>query len=211
MYIEVCSNFDFNCWMPLPRSTLNGFTASEVESVSGLSRPMIDYLNRYGFLRAAYAPRENARGRVRYYSYRDLVVARLIQHLREGGVQLGRLKATAERMSDDGFWAADDEPAAGSEWIVSDGRNVDLQDATTLLERIGGDGRSSFAFVVNVGRLRDEVRDRIASEKRQYFSMAIAELQFAVEERTGRGAASKRAASGRGLRRRPNRTRKSTS
>lgn len=67
--------------MPKPRKLLNGFTAGEVAAISGLSLHMVNYLAREAYLSPAYAG-EAARGKVRYYSYRDLVVARIVQHLR---------------------------------------------------------------------------------------------------------------------------------
>ncbi len=116
--------------MPKPRIALNGFTAAEVNAVSGLSRPMIEYLNRHGYLRPAYAPEDNPRGRVRYYSYRDLVVARLIQLLREGGIQLTRMRAATQQLSEDRFWSCGPEPSCRCEWVMSDGRVVELRGST---------------------------------------------------------------------------------
>jgi DNA-binding transcriptional MerR regulator len=165
--------------MPKPRPALNGFTAAEVSALSGLSRPMIEYLNRHDYLRPAYAPEGNPRGRVRYYSYRDLVVARLIQLLRQGGIQLARVRAAAQQLSEDRFWSGDEEPSRGREWLVSDGRVVELRDGRTILERLRHGRPASFAFVAHLGHLRDEVRARVPAEKRTGFSMAVKALAFA--------------------------------
>lgn len=165
--------------MPRVRKVLNGFTATEVHAISGLSRPMIDYLKRHGFLRPAYCAEDNPRGRVRYYSYRDLVVARLIQRLRDTGIQLGELKAAVASLSQDSFWQDDTLPADGLNWVISDGRNVHLRNRDGFLDDLLGSGQRAFAFVVNVGELLAEVRQRVPSEKQAHFSMRTADLQFA--------------------------------
>jgi DNA-binding transcriptional MerR regulator len=164
--------------MPRVREVLNGFSAAEVHAISGLSHPMIDYLKRSGFLHPSYARQDNPRGRVRYYSYRDLIVARLIQRLRETGIQLARLKAAIERISQDSFWPDGMEPVDGLNWLVSDGRTVHLRNRDGFLDDVLGSGQRSFAFVVNFGELLVEVRDRVSAEKRPHFSMATAELRF---------------------------------
>lgn len=166
--------------MPKPRLTLNGFDVGEVAIISGLSRPMIDHLKRHDFLQPAYAEQENPRGRVRYYSYRNLLVARLIQILRETGIQLGRLKATAMQVSDDRFWSNGDEPTNGMNWVVSDGQVTRLRNQDELMEQIFGRGHP-FAFVVNIRELQDDIRERISSDKRRHFSMGNVPLQFVTE------------------------------
>ena len=165
--------------MPLSRHVLNGFTVSEVETITGLSKPMIDYLKRHAFLLPAYASADNPRGRVRYYSYRDLVIARLIQRLRETGVQLGRLKAAVEPISKDSFWPDGLAPVEGLNWVVSDGQTCGLRDKDGFLEEFVGHGQRPFAFVVNVTQLVNEVRSRVPDEKRARFTMLNPELEFA--------------------------------
>jgi DNA-binding transcriptional MerR regulator len=165
--------------MPLAREVLNGFTASEVQTISGLSKPMVDYLKRHAFLLPSYASPDNPRGRVRFYSYRDLVIARLIQRLREAGVQLGRLKAAVEPISKDSFWPDGTAPVKGLNWVVSDGRTCDLRDKDGFLEEFVGKSQRPFAFVVNVTELVNEVRSRVPNEKRARFTMINPELEFA--------------------------------
>ena len=172
--------------MPRARDVLNGFSAAEVHAISGLSHPMIDYLKRSGFLHPSYTGKDNPRGSVRYYSYRDLIVARLIQRLRETGVQLARLKAAIERISQDSFWPDGMEPVDGLNWLVSDGRAVHLRNRDGFLDDVLGSGQRSFAFVVNFGELLVEIRERVPAEKRPHFSMATAELRFVPKSKPAR-------------------------
>lgn len=166
--------------MPKVKDALNGFSVAEVHSISGLSMPMIDYLKRHGFLLPAYCCADNPRGRVRYYSYRDLLVARMIQCFRDTGVQLARLKSTAQRLSNDSFWADGESPANGLNWVISDGSGVGFRNREQLHEHLLGSGQQAFAFVLNVGELLRDIRSSIPSEKQPHFSMAVHDLQFAA-------------------------------
>lgn len=169
--------------MPRVRKVLNGFTASELTTITGVSPSMVDYLLRHGFLRPGHGGvDENPRGKVRYYTYRDLVIARLIQRLRESGVRLGRLKAAVQILSSDEFWADDVDPARGLSWVVSDGRDVHLRDRDGFLDALDGSGQRSFAFVVNMTNLRGEVQNAIPKAKREGFTMARAELIYEFQK-----------------------------
>lgn len=164
--------------MPRARRVLNGFTAAEVQGITGLSKPMIDYLRREGFLKPAYSAPNNPRGRVRFYSYRDLLIARLIQRLRDTGIELRRLKEAVQRIAANDFWLDGCDPKEGLEWVVSDGKIVHFLNKDGFLDDLTGSSQRSFAFVVNVGRLQKEVRDNIDEEKRVSFTMNVEELQF---------------------------------
>lgn len=173
--------------MPRTRSVLNGFTAQEVHSITGLSLAMTDYLLRHGFLRPAYSQPGNPRGRVRFYSYRDLLVARMVQRFRNSGVQISRLKATIERLSEDNFWGSGQDPVDGLNWLVSDGHSIQLRNRDGFLDEIVGTGQRSFAFVVNVENLREEVRALVPEEKRSDFSMQVMTLKYVDQKRTKKG------------------------
>jgi DNA-binding transcriptional MerR regulator len=166
--------------MPKVKDALNGFSVAEVHSISGLSVPMIDYLKRHGFLQPAYSSADNPRGRVRYYSYRNLLVARMIQCFRDTGVQLARLKSAAQRLSDDSFWADGEAPVSGLNWVVSDGSGVGFRNREQLHEDLLGSRQQTFAFVLNVGELLRDIRSNIPGEKQALFSMAVHDLQFAA-------------------------------
>lgn len=165
--------------MPTPRKVLNAFTAHEVSRITSLSLPMIDYLLRTNLLRPSYGESTGCRGRVRYYSYRDLVVARLIQRLREGGVQLKRLKAAIEILRRDAPWADEIHPAERLNWLITDGRQVFLKNKDGFLDVLTGTGQRAFAFVVNLSHLEAEVRDRVPLAQRAHFAIENRELMFA--------------------------------
>lgn len=165
--------------MPVPRKVLNAFPAREVSRITGLSLPMIDYLLREDLLRPSYGSATGQRGKVRYYSYRDLVVARLIQRLREGGVQLGRLKSALQILCRDAPWVSQDNPADCVNWLITDGNEVFLRNYDGFLDTLTGSGQRAFAFVINLNSLEAEVRALVPAEQRQHFDIENRSLIFA--------------------------------
>ena len=171
------------------RTAENGFTAAQVTAITGLSLPMVDYLARTGFLRPAYA-KEARRGRVRYYSYRDLVVARLVQRLRETGIELYRLKYAIRRLAQATDWTTEVDPAIRLRWLVSDGHEVALKNEDGFLDTFRKDGQRVFAFLVNLDDLTEEVRQRIPEAQSASFSLRNRPLRFAPADAHGHHRAS---------------------
>jgi DNA-binding transcriptional MerR regulator len=171
--------------MPRPKKVLNAFTANEVTSITKLSRPMVDYLASQGFLRPAYIDetqgkrkRGRVRGRVRYYSFRDLVIARVVQSLRETGVRLHRLKLAVQRLNAHPDWVdAPGDPAAKIRWLLSDGKQVLIKHQDGFLEEISS-GQRAFAFVVNLDQVEREVMKKVPAKRRPYCSLTNTALML---------------------------------
>ena len=135
---------------------------------------MVNYLARAGFLAPAYATEPGRRGRVRYYSYRDLVLARLIQRLREAGVELERLKRALLFLAGEEPWVSErSNPADRLEWLVTNGREVMLKSEDGFLDSFRPDRQRAFAFVVNLGHLCNETKERIPPPKDELFSLRL--------------------------------------
>jgi DNA-binding transcriptional MerR regulator len=167
--------------MPKPRKVLNAFTAEEIEEYVGLSVHMVDYLARHKYLIPTYK-RGHVRGRVRYYSYRDLNIAYLVQKLREHGVELARLKKAVRELRKDGAWFRGLNPDRKSEpiqWLVTDGNDVLLTADDGFLDELRPNGQRSFAFVVTMDNVQQEVRARIPASKRAHYSIENKQLIFA--------------------------------
>lgn len=167
--------------MPKPRRVLNGFTALEVEAITGLSKPMIDYLAREGYLTPYYGkerPPEKARvrGLVRYYSYRDLVVARVVQRLRECGLELKRLKSAICTLSEDRAWFPPGKRPF--DLLATDGKEVYFYHQNGSLVELTKQRQQAFSFVVDVAKVQREVRGRIERVKRQAFAMENLPLRY---------------------------------
>ena len=158
--------------MPVARRLLNAFTAREVSDITGLSVPMINYLRREDMLIPSYDDGEGRRGKVRYYSYRDLVVAKLIQSLREAGVELVAIKKAIDCLSQDRAWRnAKGDLLEVLRFIYTDGQNVFLRKNDGTLEHLRADRQRAFSFVLHVGNLVSQVRALAPCRKRELFDL----------------------------------------
>jgi DNA-binding transcriptional MerR regulator len=171
--------------VPVVRSVINAFPADEFAAISGLSVHMVNYLSDHGFLRPAFGNPSGVRGAVRYYSYRDLVVGRLIQRLREGGVQLKKLKEALQALAlDPVFLRREEDLQAQLRWLVTDGSSVHFKSQDGFLDELGGRGQRSFAFVVDLDHLTSEVRRRIPPKKRKHFQLSEYQIRFGRRRKT---------------------------
>lgn len=159
--------------MPRAKAYVNGFTTSEVSAITGLSAPMVDYLRRVGYLCPAYESGARARGRVRYYSYRDLVIGRIVQKLRESGIELARLKDALSQLAQHEGWAKIDSasPAEVVRLLLTDGRVMFIAGDDGFLDELRPSRQRAFAFVVDMGNMRTEVIDQMPERKRGTFSL----------------------------------------
>ncbi len=174
--------------MPIPKKIPYAFTPKEAASITGISLHMLDYLYRMGYLQPAYVPpgTPGVRGKVRYYSYRDLVVARTIQRLRETGVELARLKAAMQTLARYNTWKKSADDTTPLRWLVTDGKEVFLRDADGFLDQLRPNGQRSFGFVVSLTNIQNEVKILIPEEKRGQFSMRNKPFPDSSAERRGR-------------------------
>ncbi|HEY0013693.1 MAG TPA: hypothetical protein VGB79_12680 [Allosphingosinicella sp.] len=177
--------------MPKPKKVLNAFTADEVTSITKLSRPMVDYLSSQGFLTPAYVdetkhkwPPGRIRGRVRYYSYCDLVIARIVQRLRETGVQLGRLKSAIQTLDQHPDWVDPSTDAAQKiRWLVSDGKDVLIRNHDGFFDDMRT-GQRAFAFVVNLDQVEEEVKQKVPARQRKLWSLKNTALMLDKQPRS---------------------------
>jgi DNA-binding transcriptional MerR regulator len=172
--------------MPRPRRVLNAFTAKEVKEITGITVHMINYLCRHGYLQPFYG--QGTRGKVRFYSYRDLVIAQIVQRLRQSGVELARLKYAMEALRKDHAWRVGPDSGRSKpiQWLVTDGKKVLMKHEDGFLDELRPGGQRSFAFVVTLQSMQNEVRARIKSRKRRYFDIENRELMYEqAEKRVG--------------------------
>ncbi len=180
--------------MPLPKKVLNAFTAHQVYLVTGLSVHMIDYLAREGYLQPTYY-RGRRRGRVRYYSYRDLLVARIVQKLRERGVELRRLKESIQLLSRDATWFPKEKRSF--DFLATDGEKLYYPDQKGSFVELTSGLQSVFAFVLDIAKTKDEVRQRLPKDKRERFAIENRPLLYATDRAALRSVADKRSRSSR--------------
>lgn len=161
--------------MPKPKAFANAFTGTELARMSGLSGAMVNYLAASGFLQATYRPGAGARGSTRYYSYRDLMIARVIGRLAHAGVELKRLKEALIGLQAHEMWK-ELGPSGSLPLLVVSGGRVLLPGRDGAISDLTMAGQLAFAFVLD---LADAERDLLAAmddERRRHFSYEIRPL-----------------------------------
>jgi DNA-binding transcriptional MerR regulator len=175
--------------MPKPKRVVNAFTAQQVYQITGLSVHMINYLAREAYLTPTYG-QDHVRGRVRYYSYRDLVVARIVQRLREVGIELKRLKRGIQLLSSDATWLKAGRIRSVS-LLGTDGKKLFFPDANGALIELTREGQRSFAFVLDVARAQSEVKRQLSEKQVELFELRNRPLQ--IEDLSSGGTRMSRA------------------
>ncbi len=163
--------------MPQARKVLNAFTAREVSKITGTSIHMIDYLAREGYLTPHY-DQGRVRGRVRYYSYRDLLIVRVVQKLRESGLELKCLKKAIKLLSEDETWSW--KGSRRFDLLATDGQKLYCHHQNGSLVELTPGRQQTFAFVINVTKTQQEVMEKIGTDKRERYDLQNRALVFAV-------------------------------
>jgi DNA-binding transcriptional MerR regulator len=153
--------------MPRPKKLSDRFHPAQAANITGLSTHMLYYLSRQGYLVPAYS--KEGRGNTRYYSYRDLVVARIVFKLLQSGLEISRLKDGIRKLSDDRLWRSSTKGQA-IRMLATDGRNVFFpQENGTLVDLTQG-GQLTFAFVLDIAAATAEVQSSLSPEELKRFT-----------------------------------------
>jgi len=155
--------------VPKPKAFANAFTRREIAQLSGLTLPMVNHLALFGYLQAAYRPGREGRGSPRYYSYRDLVIARLISRLSSAGVELKRLKDSLVDLQRHEMWDALGPSGTLPLLVVSDGR-VFLPERDGAIRDLSAGGQLAFAFVLDLAETEGNLLDGMDEVRRGNFS-----------------------------------------
>jgi DNA-binding transcriptional MerR regulator len=115
---------------------------------------MVDYLARTEVVVPSVL-RKPGRGRRRLYSFGDLVVLRAVGRLLESGISVARLK-TALKTLQRNFRHLRPEGTL-CRYLITDGRNVYLEEESGALTDLTDAGQMAFAFVVDIRGARDDV------------------------------------------------------
>jgi DNA-binding transcriptional MerR regulator len=155
------------------QAVLNAFSADDVHNITGLTLHTINYLGREGYLKPTYK-RGTVRGKVRYYSYRDLLIARIIQKLTATGLELKRLKRAIKLLNQDETWQAERQ----FDLLATDGRRIYYHLKNGSLLELAPRLQQSFAFVLDVTNTQKELKQLIDEKKRRRFDLANRPLLF---------------------------------
>lgn len=138
--------------------SIDTYSTRSAARISGLSIDMVNYLHRHGIVRISQGKRKG-RGIARNYRYTDLLLLRLLSRLLDQGISVLRLKKCLTALQRRG---EDLTLLASKRLVATDGHDVYFG-SRDVLEKLGT-GQMAFAFVLELGSLRNEVRARISSE-----------------------------------------------
>lgn len=133
----------------------HGYPPEQAARVAGLTGYMVDYLCRHGLV----TPSGNdarGRGRLRQYTFADIVLLRVVAKLLNQGISVFGFRKS--------FLSAKQREKNVREilarkYLVTDGVRVYLQN-DGVLERIDS-GQTSFAFVMDLDPVREHVSRRL--------------------------------------------------
>jgi|SRR5579859_3129395 len=180
--------------MRFARNVKNAFTLREVSEITGLKRAMLNFLIRNNYLHPTYREDHDLpqrlkrlpRGNTRYFSYRDLIIAKTIQRLLDAGVQLIRVKEALLDLRSDKHWLTKAKHAPVDRvitWLVTDGAKIYLQDdKAPSLEPLGKNRQRAFSFIIEMTSVHSEVRRGIQTAESHSCREKIARFKLANEE-----------------------------
>ncbi|MBR0794001.1 MerR family transcriptional regulator [Bradyrhizobium jicamae] len=138
---------------------------------------MLNYLARQGYLVPTYF-RSGRRGKTRYYSYRDLVIARLVQKLLDAGLELRRLKDGLKKLSRHGGWSENSSQKT-LRLLATDGKNLYFLQARDTLLDLTRNGQLAFAFVLDISSARQDVERQLTADQLASFTFSNRRIKYA--------------------------------
>ena len=135
------------------------FDVRVVTVLSGMTVPMLNYLDRASILKPQFGG-ARGRGRKRRYSYADVVLLRSLRRLLDAGVSVLNLKRALKKFRES--YSFDTAADGTRSYFVTDGKEVFLKMGEEVIEQLST-GQLAFAFVLEISQVRKEVDDRIAA------------------------------------------------
>lgn len=134
------------------------FDAKAAARLSGLTFDMVNYLCRHHLVSPSIASKRG-RGSRRRYSFADILLLRVISKLLINGISPLRLKDCLKALQGRGIEA---KGILTTRYVVTNGFDIYFQDdgVVELLDS----GQMTFAFVLELTKLREEVIASIQSE-----------------------------------------------
>jgi DNA-binding transcriptional MerR regulator len=130
------------------------FTISQAAKLSGLSRPMVEYLCRERLVTPAY-PGRRGRGHHHRYCFGDVVILRALTGLLKHGVEVRRLKGALRQLRRHHVEISVNGRLPIS-MLVTNGRRILLKRNGQSLEELVS-GQMCFLFVVELESIRREI------------------------------------------------------
>lgn len=136
------------------------FSAKEAASLTGLGTvAMLDYLERSGVFSRGKSTQKR-RGKRRQYTFRDLLVLKVLRSMLQHGVSVATLKKSLVEFQ---HWRWKGEPAVledavgGLRFLVASASNVYFAHSAEALVQLSSKGQLAFSFILDLDRLHGEL------------------------------------------------------
>lgn len=144
------------------------YTAAQAARFTGHSFAMVNYLCRHHLVEPS-CDCKRGHGSARHYCFGDLVALRLVAKLAASGISPLRLRKGMQYLKK--VRPEIKFNSLPATHVVTDGRHIYLRNGDDVLER-ATDGQYSFAFVIELEHVRQEVKRRMTPLQRQLAAMA---------------------------------------
>lgn len=138
----------------MTQNSSEGYNVRVVAALAGLTPHMVNYLCRQNLIQPSLS-KQRGRGRPLSYGFGDIVMLRVIARLLQSGVSVERVREAFAALRQ--HHPAITPTTLPARYLVTDGRNVFLSNGKDQLEELDGRGQMSFAFVLELSTIRDEV------------------------------------------------------
>jgi len=136
------------------------FPVGKAAMYSGLTLDMVNYLCRCGIVKPTGCTKRG-RGRVRKYTFSDILLLKIIAKLLANGVSVQRLRKSLVGLQKRGGTAQD---ILKRKYLATDGKNIYLKDNGVL--ELLTTGQLTFAFVLELENVRNELAQKITYKRK---------------------------------------------
>ena len=136
------------------------FTTKQAAFLSGLTTDMVNYLCRYKII-VPTGQNKCRRGKAREFTFSDVLLLRIIAKLLKNGVSVLKLRKGFSALQKRGRRCED---ILTKKYVATDGHNIYFKDDGVL--EIFETGQTAFAFVLELGSIRTELKDIIYNERK---------------------------------------------
>ena len=155
---------------------MDSFSTGDAVRITGVSFRNIDYWARTKFIVPSIAEAQGT-GTERRYSFSDLLALRVARELREAGVSTQKLRRVVEFLRTRKSFT---HPLAECRLIVT---GTDVQVATSprkIMSALRAPGQTSFAFIFDIARTVEEMKEEIKASERKLPARASTTLPAGV-------------------------------
>lgn len=136
------------------------FSSKQASKLSGLTSDMVNYLCRYKII-IPTGRNECCRGKARVFLFSDVLLLKIIAKLLKNGVSVLRLRRALSALQERGKNYGD---ILTKKFITTDGRDIYFKDEDVL--EIFETGQTAFAFVLELGTIRTELKKLAENERK---------------------------------------------